>query len=52
VLLADISEAMWEIKVYVGWWRRQGREDLAARAAQMVVRLDNSVTVREQINES
>ncbi len=39
VLLENIPEARREMTVYSRWWGRQGRPDLAARAAEMIVAL-------------
>jgi hypothetical protein len=44
VLLSSIPEAGYELGVYAWWWGTQGRDDLAARAAQMAERLDSAHT--------
>ena len=36
ILLVNIPEARQELKIYIGWWETQNRDDLAAQAAQMV----------------
>jgi O-antigen ligase len=38
-MLAEIPEAGYEMGVYAWWWGTQDRDDLAARAAEMVERL-------------
>lgn len=43
-LLEPIPEIRQELEVYSWWWETQGRSDLAARAAEMVVRLDPTHT--------
>jgi hypothetical protein len=35
-LLSSIPEAGQELGVYVGWWAKQGRDDLSEKAEQMV----------------
>jgi len=39
-LLTPVPEAGYEMSIYAWWWQTQGRDDLAARAAQMAERLN------------
>jgi hypothetical protein len=43
-LLTTIPEAQAEMSLYAWWWGTQGRDDLAARAAQMAERLGGART--------
>jgi O-antigen ligase len=47
-LLSDIPEARGELRVYTGWWEKQGRQDLAENAEQMVEILGSMGTVVNQ----
>ena len=40
--LATISEARAEMNIYNSWWERQNRPDLAAKAGEMVMILENA----------
>lgn len=40
-LLVQIPEARKEMEVYGGWWKTQGRTDLANKAEQMVIELQS-----------
>ena|GEM_PF-753988 len=42
-LLGKIPEARGELKVYVWWWRMQGRDDLSTNALQQVAQFDDQV---------
>ena len=44
-LLVTIAEAGYDMDGYAWWWRTQGREDLAARAALMAQRLEAAQAV-------
>jgi len=37
--LQEIPEARQELEAYTGWWRLQGRPELAEKAALMLKRL-------------